>query len=346
MKLCLKIEILISSLVVIFNCTVGAGVAGDQAAKDQAEKNAAKPMCDLLLVSSLLGVSGSDLGTFLLQATQATADDRNNDTCAALYALNPLGDISLPTITSISPTGVRKGDTLTITGTGFSPILSKNIVRLLVPDYCKNQYDWNISECTSPTAATVVSATSTELKVTIPTLSSTTSSSSSNSYKRVLVRTNFGTAVSESDLTYLGDYKYFFITSTTYTGNLGGLSGANLKCNSDSGRPNTSVTYKAWLYISSSNYQSPSASDYRSGGALQEQIIFTGTGNINNPSNFRNGYFSSLSIWTGRDLTNHCSSWASTAGNGNYGDSASSSNYLNFNTATCASSYKLYCFEP
>ncbi|MBS0617639.1 MAG: DUF1554 domain-containing protein [Spirochaetes bacterium] len=41
--------------------------------------------------------------------------------------------------------------------------------------------------------------------------------------------------------------KYIFLSATSYNGNLGGIAGADAKCNADAAKPNGS-TYKAHLY--------------------------------------------------------------------------------------------------
>ena len=42
-------------------------------------------------------------------------------------------------------------------------------------------------------------------------------------------------------------YQKVFVTSTTYTGNLGGLSGADSKCQARATAANLSGVWKAWL---------------------------------------------------------------------------------------------------
>ena len=42
-------------------------------------------------------------------------------------------------------------------------------------------------------------------------------------------------------------YKYTFLTSTSYDGNLGGVSGADTKCNNDANKPSDGGTFKAFV---------------------------------------------------------------------------------------------------
>ncbi len=73
---------------------------------------------------------------------------------------------------------------------------------------------------------------------------------------------------SGSGSTSATSFKYIFVTSSQYDGNLGGASGADTKCNSDSNRPVTTVTYKALLVTTSGSRRACSSANC-SGGASE-----------------------------------------------------------------------------
>ncbi len=54
-----------------------------------------------------------------------------------------------------------------------------------------------------------------------------------------------GALITDISVTCLSN-KYFFITNSTFTGDLGGIAGADAKCNSDANKPNSS-SYKAFI---------------------------------------------------------------------------------------------------
>jgi len=136
--------------------------------------------------------------------------------------------------------------------------------------------------------------------------------------------------------------KYLFVSASTYTGDLGGKTGADTKCNSDSNRPDTSKTYKAYLYDSSSSSMTLGASkSYKNAsgtiiGTTNSSGYLTLTTSINST-----GY----SVWSGSSSWN-CNSWTSTSGSGYVGDSSSTgSSHVLSTTWTCSNFFRLYCYE-
>lgn len=105
-----------------------------------------------------------------------------------------------------------------------------------------------------------------------------------------------------------------FVTGSTMNGNLGGLSGADGKCNNDINKPysNSSTTampyYKAILY--GNNALAPNTTYY-----TPEQTRLWKTDSSGNlPSNLLHApYITAFTTWTG-DATNNCNSWMSTTG--------------------------------
>ncbi|WP_135623847.1 IPT/TIG domain-containing protein [Leptospira ognonensis] len=244
---------------------------------------------------------------------------------------------------SVSPDSGIVGDVITITGTNFSTNLEDNKVTFGTDSAGVKAY------LTKMTTGTVVTATTTSLTVAIPT-------GAERGYISVLAATQrYVSAAIFSPR----QYKFYFTTSTAtpYNGNLGGFSGANTKCNSEDSRPDKSIAYKAWLYIDSSSFQVPSQGKVYSHSSLENCAIgsvssssclslFTGTGSLTNPTLSAASNSTGIIAWTGRDLTNTCSGWTSTAGNGNYGIGSQSSTYLNSSTRACTGVSVLYCYEP
>lgn len=161
--------------------------------------------------------------------------------------------------------------------------------------------------------------------------------------------------------------KRIFVTATAYTGNLGGISGADTKCTSDSNKPSTG-TYKALVSVAavrqacSNNWCATSAelldwpvSPQRNyvRADLSVRIAKAGDNGILSP--MANSIESSSNVaWTGQFLSYttasnvSCNSWtsASAAANGYAGDTQSTgSAYYNNISSTCDISRRLYCVE-
>lgn len=153
--------------------------------------------------------------------------------------------------------------------------------------------------------------------------------------------------------------KKVFVTSTTYDGNLGGLSGADAKCQAQAEIAGLahSANFKAWL----------------SDGSTDAISRLTGTGPwvrldgikvADNKTDLTNGaIFTSISmdelgnyvstmVWTGTNAVgtkeaNTCNSWAdNSATQGSLGDTSGAYPYWTARSnASCASTWPLYCFE-
>ena len=119
--------------------------------------------------------------------------------------------------------------------------------------------------------------------------------------------------------------KIIFVTSTTFVGNLGGITGADLKCMNDANFPGTGI-YKA-LLVDGVSRSSPLGSNvdwvlkplynyYNSGGALSFTANTQGiipTGNLQNPiitSNARQIWTGLLADWTDATYTQNCQRWS------------------------------------
>ena len=154
-----------------------------------------------------------------------------------------------------------------------------------------------------------------------------------------------------------------FVTSVGYRGGqIGGIAGADLKCQDlaiDAGR---SGTFKAWL--SNSTGYSPAQDFVQSGGPY---VTTTGIqvaenwqdltdSNLDNPITFdENGGSTTASfVWTGTDETgmpesdgdNFCDDWTSTSGSALVGlSTATSGEWTSSGVIGCGNAYRLYCFE-
>jgi hypothetical protein len=146
-----------------------------------------------------------------------------------------------------------------------------------------------------------------------------------------------------------------FITSTTYDGNLGGLSGADNKCQTQAGAAALGGTWKAWLSSSSTDARERiPAMRYQTmnGGIITADgtNLYGGGLAADIASNEFNGSVSGTA-WTGTGTdgsktTDRCSDWAATTGNGTVGNNSSTMQWTNdASPASCAGMQRLYCFE-
>ena len=149
-------------------------------------------------------------------------------------------------------------------------------------------------------------------------------------------------------------HKQVFATSSNYTGNLGGISGADAKCASRAAAASLPGTYKAFVGDSTG---SPNASFTR--GApyyLVDGTTRVAQGYYDLVDGFENaiskdefgGTFGGSAIWTGVNTngtahTNHCSNWstASSAVTGRAGQIGG----LSTQNSSCSESFKLFCFQ-
>ena len=168
----------------------------------------------------------------------------------------------------------------------------------------------------------------------------------------------------------------FFITSSQYDGNLGGTSGADSKCSSDSNRPNDGSSYKAFVGTSgryacgtTSDCTNPSensdwvikpnknyvrATDGTSLFTSNAAGIFLSSGSMSNTfeSGAQKAYwagFSSVNIWN--YSTTNCSDWTSSSsglqGRLGLSDSTGYFNAVRDNTTSpnCNTMQYLLCVE-
>lgn len=135
-----------------------------------------------------------------------------------------------------------------------------------------------------------------------------------------------------------------FVTSGTWTGNLGGYSGADAKCNADANKPSGSAagagkTYKALL--NGNNATTFGVTYYRTNGITS--IAGATGGNLVGAASLVNtiGLVNSFP-WTG--ATSNCNFWTTTTGVGHTGvGNQSDSKWWSNITPTCITLHALYC---
>ncbi len=159
----------------------------------------------------------------------------------------------------------------------------------------------------------------------------------------------------------VGPCKRVFVTSTKYNGNLGGLNGADLKCQARADAAKINGTYKAWISDSTGEaatriYNSPVSYVLLDGSYTQ---IASGwvdliDGTLSNPISVdENGdSVTSDEVWTATATTGqlkppqYCNNWATTTDNGRLGKATSTGNdWTEENPESCSSTARLYCFE-
>ncbi|GAK53739.1 hypothetical protein U14_05013 [Candidatus Moduliflexus flocculans] len=147
-----------------------------------------------------------------------------------------------------------------------------------------------------------------------------------------------------------------FVTQSTYTGNLGGVSGANVKCQSDTNAAGlTGYTIKAIISDSSQNAKDvlPAAQQtlpvYRLDGTTQIATNWAALWNaVTTPLN--NSITDTWAwIWTGTwdsgtVTPNTCANWTANSGNGEYGRPDRTDFWIReFDDSCSSNSLSLYC---
>jgi len=151
-----------------------------------------------------------------------------------------------------------------------------------------------------------------------------------------------------------------FVSSQTYNGNLGGLSGADVKCQGLANTANLQGTFKAWLSTSTVNAKDRFISKnlpYYTVNGIKVADNFNDLidGSLDNPINVdEKGKIVSYSVWTGtktngeKETSNLCNDWMIDSPNyrGRTGDSSSyTDSWTYWNKPTCDNNVRLYCFQ-
>ena len=155
-----------------------------------------------------------------------------------------------------------------------------------------------------------------------------------------------------------------FVTSTTYNGNLGGLSGADAKCQERATAANLPGTYMAWI---SDAVDGPAARFMTKTGPY---ILVNGTKVADDWADLTDGTLDAainrtetnvtpmnpIQVWTNTNIDGtpsstdkHCVDWGNSMGGSNKGDfgerTVTDSNWTKKGNAACNSVYRLYCFQ-
>lgn len=172
----------------------------------------------------------------------------------------------------------------------------------------------------------------------------------------------------------VGSECYLFFTATAYNGNLGGISGADSKCNSDTNKPNGS-NYKAVLIdgkdrqACKQGYDCITAPTTNPGETLIDWALYPNktykraedgltVGTTNSSGTFNTNFTYALStsvigFWTGMDSSwkvnnKDCSWWTNTATTAFIGKGVAITNpssAFGFASGTCSSAFPILCAE-
>jgi len=145
--------------------------------------------------------------------------------------------------------------------------------------------------------------------------------------------------------------KYIFLSAASYNGNLGGVAGADAKCNADAAKPNGS-TYRAHLYhgtgtIGGELSNLSTSYDYKNASNIK--ILVGGSWVSSGVASTLIQPISAASVvvWFGNSVDN-CTNWTSASSlvNSTTGDSnAQNSLYRQSNNLACNNNFRLYCVE-
>jgi cysteine-rich repeat protein len=150
--------------------------------------------------------------------------------------------------------------------------------------------------------------------------------------------------------------KRAFVTSTNYTGSIGGIAGADTQCQMRANAASLGGTWRAWLGASG---QSPGR-NFRSHGPYRR---LDGVTIANDWKDLTDGTLAATldvtelnmprttDVWTsvtfsGAALSPNCNNWTSTGSTATYGSTTIAGNgWTNMTTAGCSTPKALYCFE-
>lgn len=166
-----------------------------------------------------------------------------------------------------------------------------------------------------------------------------------------------------SSIYNLPDDKLVFVTSQKYSGNLGGLSGANSICQARGIEAGYTGTFKAWVSTStvSAASQIPNGVAFRllNGTLVADNKIDLLDGTVDNPINLTElnavvtGTTGNERVFTGTNPNgtanaSTCQNWTSNSSlqNGRWGDTLSTNSYwTSRGSVACSNLRRLYCFQ-
>lgn len=170
--------------------------------------------------------------------------------------------------------------------------------------------------------------------------------------------------------------KHIFLTKTTYDGNLGGLAGADEKCQAAANAYGVPGSYIAFLGDSTTTFKARYGADIERTNyifaGLSENTLFSNykglftwdsvnfdLNNIGYVSNYMRyedkiGVGSSFYFWSNTNNDgntnnpysyNFCNNWTSTTGSSYYGQASSSGYQYYVGNLNCTTKYRLLCIE-
>lgn len=173
---------------------------------------------------------------------------------------------------------------------------------------------------------------------------------------------SIGGALANWSVTTVPDNYKVFVTSATYTGNLGGIGGADKKCRDLAAAASLPGVYKAWISEENaaldpqSRFTQGSLAYYLTNGTkVADNWADLVNGSLDNPINVdQNGatVSTSTAVWTNTyddgsmDSFTACDQWILTASTATAGLlTSATSTWTKNSTLACSGSRRLYCFQ-
>lgn len=263
--------------------------------------------------------------------------DPDNDGDGALDSEEDLADINLttPTIGSVVPTSVSEdlASTVTIFGTNFDPSMTVQV---------------------GSEIRAVSSVTPTSADVSI-------GANPAGPPEDIVVTLTNGQSATLVDALVVEGERFMFVTSTTHTGDISGIAGADAICNTRAAAGGLTGAYQAWL---SDGVESPSTRSFQlySGSYLTTtgdpiatswSTLIDGTLDSAIDKDENGSPHASVFAWTnvssvgaGAATVNHCSAWTSAFANGSIGSIGNlASQWTEAGVSSCTDPKPLYCIE-
>lgn len=155
--------------------------------------------------------------------------------------------------------------------------------------------------------------------------------------------------------------KRVFLTSTSYVGNLGGLAGADLKCQQSADKSSLGGVWKAWLSDDTTSATSRMSKTNAFYNRIDKVLVAQGwndlvDGSLLSPINVteKNATMNVSWVWTNSTATgeirqatgNSCDNWSANGSGGSTGDSSRvDTGWSDFGASACYISRPLYCIE-
>ncbi len=154
--------------------------------------------------------------------------------------------------------------------------------------------------------------------------------------------------------------KTVFISSRTYSGNLGGITGADAKCQTLADAASISGAYKAWISDDSgspatNHVHNPSRYQLVDGTVIADSWNDLTDGSLQHSINLGedSGTYNGNNVWTNtlqqgsiNSSSGSCNNWSGVSGSGETGYSPNSDGqWTDYSSRACSVSNRLYCFQ-